>query len=106
MSIHNLASSDQVAASMGAEGVCAALLKVLRVNREAANVVLEALKASMRLSAGAVRNAEQFREVGLIAFCEEYVADPNMPEAVQAWADKAIALMTRACNIARITAVK
>ena len=55
--VHNLASSDPIAASMGTKGVCDALVGVLRTNREAGNVVLEALKASMRLSAGAVSNA-------------------------------------------------
>ena len=102
MSIHNLASSDAVAAAMGAAGVCGALLLVLRTNRDSTTVVVEALKACMRLSAGAVRNAEQFRVEGLIVFCEEYMQDPNMPEGAQGWADKAVTLVSRACNIARL----
>jgi len=97
--VHNLASSDPVAASMGGKGVTAALMGVLQANRAAGHVVVEALKAAMRLAAGAVGNATSLREEGFLRYCEEYVDDPNMPPPAKEWAKKALTLVSRAVSI-------
>ena len=99
ISVHNLASSDPVAVAMGELGVTAALMGVLQANRAAGHVVVEALKAAMRLAAGAVGNAQSLRYDGFLRYCEEYEDDPNLPALAKEWAKKALTLVSRAVSI-------